>query len=501
MTASPIATRPRAELGPDPAERLMLAARQALEAGRPDLARRLCGQAEGRGPSPAARARQLCLAYTYGGPGPEAVGELVELCVTADGHLDADLALELLVAAATAAWWTDPGRAVRDRIEVSTGRADPAGTDPRAVAVTALCRGRLGPAAGRLDARSAGLLGLAAQAAGDPVRALDLLAGAAEELRAQGRRGLLTQVLGAQARAAVAVADGHRAGAAAAECRQLALATGQPAWTTYGLATGAVAAALRGDADGARAMAVAAERSAVGRPPTAVLATVRLARGLAWLGTGHHGEAYATLRPLFRPEDPAYDRRELAGALGFLVEAAGPDERADTVAVVDDLAAGPPTPALAVAVRHARALLAGGESLLLAALADDLVRRPFARARLELELGSRLRRHRRVTESRTLLRSAADTFDVVAAGPWAVRARTELRAAGLAGRPVPGRAPLSAQELEVARLAVEGLSNREIGQRLHLSPRTVGSHLYRMYPKLGITCRTQLASRLATPAG
>jgi DNA-binding CsgD family transcriptional regulator len=149
-------------------------------------------------------------------------------------------------------------------------------------------------------------------------------------------------------------------------------------------------------------------------------------------------------------------------------------------------------------VDHTRALLAEDESLLLAALDADLVRRPFARARLELAHGSRLRRRRRVTESRVLLRSAADTFDLVAAGPWAARARTELRAAGLTGPPVPGSAPLSTQELEVARLAVEGLSNREIGQRLHLSPRTVGSHLYRMYPKLGITGRTQLAARLGS---
>jgi DNA-binding CsgD family transcriptional regulator len=485
-----------AELSPEPAdraERLMVAARYALELGRPDLARRLSGDAEGSGPRPAARARQLCLAYSYGGAGPSTVGELVELCATADQHAGTDLALELLVTAATAAWWTDPGQAVRDRIEVSMNRADPAGADPRAVAVIALCRGRLDASAARGD----GLLGLAAHAAGDPVRSLDLLTAAADELRGQGRRGLLAQVLGAQARAAVALADGHRAGAAAAECRALALTTGQPAWATYGLAAGAVAAALRGDGDEARATAVAAERSAAGRPARAVLAAVRLARGLSWLGTGHVGEAYATLRPLFRPEDPSYDRRELAGALGFLAEAAGgAGQRADALAVVECLAAGTLTPALAIAVGHARALLADDESSLPAALDADLVRWPFARARLELAHGSRLRRRRRVTESRVLLRSAADTFDLVAAGPWAARARTELRAAGLTGQPAPGRVPLSAQELEVARLAVEGLSNREIGQRLHLSPRTVGSHLYRMYPKLGVTGRTQLAARL-----
>jgi DNA-binding NarL/FixJ family response regulator len=59
------------------------------------------------------------------------------------------------------------------------------------------------------------------------------------------------------------------------------------------------------------------------------------------------------------------------------------------------------------------------------------------------------------------------------------------------------RAPLSPQELQIARLAAEGLSNREIGQRLYLSHRTIGSHLYRMFPKLGISSRAQLGSALA----
>ena len=489
-----------AELSPDPADRarrLMLAAQHGLELGRPDLARRLSGDAETAGPPPAARAHQLGLAYTYGGSGPTAVGELLELCTAADDH--PDLALELLVAAATATWWSDPGPEVRARIETSVRRADPAGTDPRAAALTALCRGRLGTPAGRVDPRSAGLLGLAASAAGDPVRAADLLTAGAEALRAQGRRGLLVPVLGARARAAVALADGDRAGTAAAECRELAQHTGQTAWVTYGLAAGAVAAALRGDADRARAAAVAAERFAVGRPATAVLAAVRLARGLAWLGTGHPGEAYAELRPLFRPGDPAYDRRELAGALGFLAEAAGPvDRRADALAVLADVERHPATPALAVAVSHAWALLSDDESALPTALDADLVGWPFARARLELALGSRLRRQRRVTESRALLQSAADTFDLVAAGPWAARARTELRAAGLPGRTASGAsAALSPQELEVARLAVEGLSNGEIGQRLHLSARTVRSHVYRIYSKLDVTSHTQLAARLA----
>jgi DNA-binding NarL/FixJ family response regulator len=59
------------------------------------------------------------------------------------------------------------------------------------------------------------------------------------------------------------------------------------------------------------------------------------------------------------------------------------------------------------------------------------------------------------------------------------------------------RDQLTPQELQIAQLVAEGLSNREIGQRLYLSHRTVASHLYRMFPKLGITSRAQLAQALA----
>jgi DNA-binding NarL/FixJ family response regulator len=52
--------------------------------------------------------------------------------------------------------------------------------------------------------------------------------------------------------------------------------------------------------------------------------------------------------------------------------------------------------------------------------------------------------------------------------------------------------------MQIARLAADGLSNREIGERVFLSHRTVGSHLYRIFPKLGITSRSQLAMRLAS---
>ncbi|MFF3493101.1 AAA family ATPase [Streptomyces sp. NPDC002795] len=121
---------------------------------------------------------------------------------------------------------------------------------------------------------------------------------------------------------------------------------------------------------------------------------------------------------------------------------------------------------------------------------------PYKRARTELLYGEWLRRMQRPADARVALRSAHETFEHLGARPWATRAMAELRAAGetrTAPRhdaAVAGR--LTPQELQVARLAATGLSNREIGAQLFLSPRTVGYHLYNAYPKLGVANRVEL---------
>jgi DNA-binding NarL/FixJ family response regulator len=127
-------------------------------------------------------------------------------------------------------------------------------------------------------------------------------------------------------------------------------------------------------------------------------------------------------------------------------------------------------------------------------------RTPFVRARLMLAHGSRLRRRRRVMEARTPLRIARESFTSLGVEPWCERARQELRSAGEGSRR-QSRADwdlLTPQELQIAQLAAEGLSNKEIGQQLYLSPRTIGAHLYRIFPKLGITSRGQLRDKLST---
>ncbi|MFG3714318.1 ATP-binding protein [Micromonospora sp. NPDC047730] len=123
---------------------------------------------------------------------------------------------------------------------------------------------------------------------------------------------------------------------------------------------------------------------------------------------------------------------------------------------------------------------------------------PYQQARTQLAYGEWLRRARRRADARTQLRDALDTFDRLGAQLWAERARAELRATGdVPAAPRKADDPLSVltpQERQVVRLAATGASNRDIAARLFLSPRTVGYHLYKAFPKLGITSRAQLAA-------
>jgi DNA-binding CsgD family transcriptional regulator len=123
---------------------------------------------------------------------------------------------------------------------------------------------------------------------------------------------------------------------------------------------------------------------------------------------------------------------------------------------------------------------------------------PFDLARIRLFYGERLRRDKATQAARDQLSAALTTFTQLGASPWADRARSELRASGLAAVQA-GASPdtrLSPQQDEIARLAAAGMTNKQIGQRLHLSPRTVGSHLYQVFPKLGITSRAALRDAL-----
>jgi DNA-binding CsgD family transcriptional regulator len=127
----------------------------------------------------------------------------------------------------------------------------------------------------------------------------------------------------------------------------------------------------------------------------------------------------------------------------------------------------------------------------------------WRQARLSLAYGTWLRRQRRQVDARAPLRAARELFDSLGAQPWTDRASQELRATGetIPVRTGDRRDRLTAQEMQIAGMAARGLSNRDIGQRLFLSHRTVGSHLYRIFPKLGVTSRVELAQALPDAPG
>ena len=133
------------------------------------------------------------------------------------------------------------------------------------------------------------------------------------------------------------------------------------------------------------------------------------------------------------------------------------------------------------------------------ALASDLMNWPCYRGRLQLAYGRWLRRRRRVADSRGPLRAARETFDALAFRELSESARRELRASGETSRrrTPDARDELTPQELQIAQMAATGMSNKDIGQKLYLSHRTVGSHLYRMFPKLGISSRSELHDALS----
>jgi DNA-binding CsgD family transcriptional regulator len=334
---------------------------------------------------------------------------------------------------------------------------------------------------------------------------VDLLSRAATRLRQQGRLGLLAQVLTMSVLDNLEVGDWDRAAVANEEARRLTIETGQPVWGNSSLALSAMLAALRGDAGRAQELATAAERAAGDRRLGDLLACVQLSRGFALISNRQYEEAYAALRRLFDPADPAFHPSERFHGVMFLAEAAVQAGRTeDTRAVLATLEAEAgltPAPTLHRQLSYAQAVLASDEvagELFRDALQADLIRWPWLRARLELAYGQWLRRQRRGPDARSPLRSALITFDLVGAKSWAEIARSELRASGELVQPEARKrlSALSEKELEIARLAAQGLSNREIGERLFLSPRTVGSHLYRIFPKLGITARAQLAAAL-----
>ncbi|MFJ3672541.1 ATP-binding protein [Streptomyces sp. NPDC090106] len=231
------------------------------------------------------------------------------------------------------------------------------------------------------------------------------------------------------------------------------------------------------------------------------------ARALAAIGGGDFETAYQHASTLSPPGTIApYVPIAMWGAMD-LVEAAvrtgREQEAAAHAAAMRECAMAGLSPRLELLVLACEALTTPGEAGLAVferALAlPGPERWPFDVARVRLFHGERLRRLRLTTEAREQLAQALEAFQRLGAKPWAARAAAELRASGQSAPNAarPGPVALTAQELQIATLAATGLTNKQIAERLFLSHRTIGTHLYQIYPKLGITSRAALRDALS----
>ena len=119
---------------------------------------------------------------------------------------------------------------------------------------------------------------------------------------------------------------------------------------------------------------------------------------------------------------------------------------------------------------------------------------PLEAARTQLAYGSALRRSRQKAAARSALEAAASGFEAIGARVWAERARPSSARVG--GRP-PSSGALTPTERRVAELVAQGLQTKQVAARLFVSPKTVEGHLSRIYGKLGVSSRTELAHRLS----
>ena len=263
-------------------------------------------------------------------------------------------------------------------------------------------------------------------------------------------------------------------------------------------------AAVRGDHDRAGQRADGLIRWGTPRRADLVRTWAAHVCALDALGRGDFEEAYQNAAAVSPPGTfPPYTATAVWVCLE-LAEAAmrtGRTEEAAThVAAMREANLAAISDRLDFVVRACVALAVGSDRpapLFEAALSLPGVRQwPFDTARVRLAYGEQLRRAHATAAARAQLTAAHETFTQLGAEPWAARAAAELHAAGSRGD-APATA-LTWQEYEIAELAAAGLTNKQIGEQLFLSHRTVSTHLYRIFPKLGITSRAALRDTLAT---
>ena len=508
-------------LSADPAaraRRLTLAAEAAGELGELDRARSLAASAADQTTDPIAQARlaRVCALVDFAqGQLPTAYRRLVEGAALI-GERDRPKAARMLMHAMHMAWFIGDRALIADtadRLQLvgggdaeplaplvqlllwSAAQADGRPTDglPQLAELLGLARRQR---AGDLDDLT--MIAMVCLLTGRNADARDLTSALVDSARAQGRIGSLPALLTCLAQALVF--DGWHCCAAAitSEALQISHDTGHTQWTSEANGIMAYLAAVEGDQARCRRLVDAALAEPAGHATSADTPWASWALGLLDLGRGRLDTALVHLETI--AQAPIRYHASALRSVPDLVEAAvrvgRPQRAAEPLARFSQWARRADSPNTDALVERCQALVADDdddiEQHYLAAL--KLHDASFEQARTRLLYGAWLRRARRKADARTQLRAAVDYLDRINATPWAELARAELSATGVV-TPRPTRADpprLTPQELQVARLAAQGLSNRDIAAQLFLSPRTVGYHLYKAFPKLGVTSRSQL---------
>jgi DNA-binding CsgD family transcriptional regulator len=493
--------------------RIAAAAQAAWDAGQPERARDAIARA-----LPAAdgelKAKLLQLSGAIEGACGSVPMALARLLEAADASTSPSLTLQLLVDASEAAVFSGQlakvvelsqrasslsAATARDRLWLSllcgfakVFSGDPSGARP-------LLEDVLREAdALEDDPRALGLAATAASTGGRAGDGLPYASRAVESARRQGLLSLLPRVLETQAYELMGNSSFDLAYAAAQEAYQLSLDLGHGGgWPLNDMAM--VEAVLGQEAE---ARQHAGEVLGIGqRTGSTFLAGVaELTFGLIDLAGGRSAEAAARLlavTDLRRPDaNPLVAMPALADAIEAAARCGQADEVGERFALLEGWAMAAPTDAKLALLARCQALLGKRppKEAFEEAVAAAPALPPLQRARTELLYGEWLRRERRRIDARVHLRAALDLFRALGAVPWAERAEAELRATGETARKrdVSAVEQLTPQELVVAGLVTEGLSNKEIAAQLFLSPRTVDYHLRKVFTKLGITSRAEL---------
>lgn len=516
----------------DELSRLVAAAEDAGWAGRADLARRATRAVLARDASPADRVRARLAVIDAAG---QALADLDETFAYAMDDAAADPALRAAVQLRIATKYNlSDGDPVRSRdAAAEAGRLAALGGDQVAEAMALTVRARMGRILGDPDAEDILAEALALPAPEVPLgmrnapqylavrHALfdDGLADARRQLLvllpAVRRTGSaedvfevlrsLTEVELRRGRCALASAHARRALELTIEA---GLSPG-PAWYAAAMAEAVGGSFARAAAYARRGIQASEEEH-----DQVFLSRSLYALGLTELATGEAAAAVATLRRVAELEeaqqvvDPSILRwhGELAEAL---VAADAPDEAAELLASVRTVALRLGRTAVLPALDRARGLCLSAQGDadaavdLLAATADRFaaLQLPVERGRTLLALARVERRRRRRAPARAALGAAAEVFAAAGAKPWAELAEEhrDHTPAAAAGGPAVALAALTEAETRLALLVAEGASNQEAAAKLFVSVKTVEARLTRIYQKLRVRSRAQLATTLRTP--